>query len=312
MRVSIQTHSHGAGRSLAPLGMTRWATFPLYFPPMPALPPLPRVTATRYVQPLREGGSLPAVVETDDGLYVVKFRGAGQGPRALVAELLVGRLASLLGLPVPALALVQLPPPFGRSEPDPEIQDVLRRSHGLNVGLRYLDGAFNFDCAAAADVVTREFAARLVWLDALVTNPDRTHRNPNLLVWRRGPWLIDHGAALYFHHDWPSLTPAKARSSFPLIERHVLLAHSERIEETDAALAAALDEEALGAVIDEVPDELLTGTEYAGDARPRELRARYRDYLGTRLRAPRPFLAEAVEARERRRRIPPLPQSARR
>ncbi len=279
---------------------------------MANLPPLPRVTAMRYVQPLREGGSLPAVVETNDGLYVVKFRGAGQGPRALVAELLVGLMASLLDLPVPALALVHLPPPFGRSEPDPEIQDVLRQSHGLNVGLRYLDGAFNFDCAAAADVVTPRFAAQLVWLDALVTNPDRTHRNPNLLVWRRRPWLIDHGAALYAHHDWASVTPEKARSPFPLIENHVLLAHSEQIEEVDATLAAVFGDEALAAVIEQVPDDLLTGSEYAGDAGPGELRTRYRDYIGTRLREPRPFVAEAVEARERRRRMPPLPQSARR
>lgn len=266
----------------------------------------------RYVQPLREGGSLPAVVETDDGLYVVKFRGAGQGPRALVAELLVGLMASLLELPVPALALVRLPPPFGRSEPDPEIQDVLRRSHGFNVGLRYLDGAFNFDCAAAADVVTPGFAARLVWLDALVTNPDRTHRNPNLLVWQRRAWLIDHGAALYAHHDWPSMTPEKARSPFPLIEHHVLLGHSEGIEDVDAALAKVMDDETLRAVIEQVPDELLTGPEYASDANPEELRGRYRTYLGARLRAPRPFLAEAVKARERLRRTPSLPQSARR
>jgi hypothetical protein len=279
---------------------------------MTSLLSLPRVTATRYVQPLREGGSLPAVVETDDGLYVVKFRGAGQGPKALVAELLVGGIASLLDLPVPALALVDLPPPFGRSEPDPEIQDVLRRSHGLNVGLRYLDGAFNFDCTAAAEVVTPGFAARLVWLDALATNPDRTHRNPNLLVWQRRPWLIDHGAALYAHHDWASATPEKARTPFSLIEQHVLLSRSHEIEDVDAASAAALDDEALRALIDQIPDELLTGPEYAGDAGPETLRARYLDYLGTRLRAPRPFLAEAVEARERLRRMPPLPQSARR
>jgi hypothetical protein len=274
--------------------------------------PIPRVTAMRYVQPLREGGSLPAVVDTEDGLYVVKFRGAGQGPKALVAELLVGRIALLLGLPVPELALVDLPPPFGRSEPDPEIQDVLRRSHGLNVGLRYLDGAFNFDCSAAADVVTEDFAARLVWLDALVTNPDRTHRNPNLLVWRRGPWLIDHGAALYAHHDWASVTPDKVRSPFQLIENHVLLDHSDRIEREDAGLAAALDDRALADIIDEVPDELLSGPEYAGEAGQRDMRARYRSYLSTRLRPPRPFVAEAIEARARLRRMPLLPQSARR
>jgi len=279
---------------------------------MPNLPPLARATARRYVQPLREGGSLPAVVETDDGLYVVKFRGAGQGPKALVAELLVGRIALLLGLPVPDLALVDLPPPFGRSEPDPEIQDVLRRSHGSNVGLRYLDGAFNFDCSAAADVVTEDFAARLVWLDALVTNPDRTHRNPNLLVWRRGPWLIDHGAALYAHHDWAGVTPDKVRSPFQLIENHVLLDHSDRLEREDAGLAAALDDRSLAAVIDEVPDELLSGPEYAGEAGLRDIRARYLSYLSTRLQPPRPFVAEAIEARTRLRRMPLLPQSARR
>ena len=148
--------------------------------------PIPRVTAMRYVQPLREGGSLPAVVDTEDGLYVVKFRGGGQGPKALVAELIVGLLGLGSGSGVPQLALVDLPPPFGRSEPDPEIQDLLRRSHGVNVGLRYLDGAFNFDPTAAGTVITPEFAARVVWLDALVTNPDRTHRNPNLLVGSAG------------------------------------------------------------------------------------------------------------------------------
>jgi hypothetical protein len=279
---------------------------------MAGLPSLPRVTATRYVQPLREGGSLPAVVETDDGLYVVKFRGAGQGPKALVAELLVGQLARRLELPLPDLALVHLPPPFGRSEPDPEIQDVLRRSHGLNVGLRYLDGAFNFDCTAAADILQSDFASRLVWLDALVTNPDRTHRNPNLLVWQRRLWLIDHGAAIYAHHDWRSMTDEKARSSFPLIEKHVLLAHADALEDVDATLAHRLTPDAIEAVVAQVPDELLSGPEYADDAGPAELRARYRKYFGTRLEAPRPFLAEAIEARERLLRLPPLPLSARR
>src|SRR5919108_3710825 len=201
--------------------------------------PIPRVTAMRYVQPLREGGSLPAVVDTEEGLYVVKFRGAGQGPKALVAELLVGLMAGALDLQVPDLALVDLPPPFGRSEPDPEIQDLLRASHGLNVGIRYLDGAFNFDPAAAGDVITPDFAARLVWLDALVTNPDRTHRNPNLLVWDRRPWLIDHGAALYVHHHWANATPEKTRGPFPLVANHVLLGWSDRIEEVDASAAEA-------------------------------------------------------------------------
>src|SRR5262245_42677121 len=170
---------------------------------------LPRHAATRYVQPLREGGSLPAVVDTaDGGLFVVKFRGAGQGAKALIAELIVGRLAQAIGLPVPALAIVELSDAFGRSEPDPEIQDILRGGEGVNVGLRYLDGAFNFDAAAAGDLVPVELATRLVWFDALVTNVDRTPRNPNMLVWRRSPWLIDHGGALYAHHDWPSVDAA--------------------------------------------------------------------------------------------------------
>ena len=254
---------------------------------MISLPPLPRVTATRYVQPLREGGSLPAVVDTDDGLYVVKFRGAGQGPKALVAELLVGLIARLLGLPVPPLALVDLPAPFGRSEPDPEIQDLLRASHGVNVGLRYLDGAFNFDCTAAADLVTAEFASRLVWLDALVTNPDRTHRNPNLLVWQRRLWLIDHGAALYLQHGADALAPL-ARRPFPAIREHVLLGAAGSIAAADARNAPRLDDAVLEAVVGAVPADWLGGE---------ERRADYVTYLRDRLDAPRAFAEEAEDAR---------------
>jgi hypothetical protein len=276
------------------------------------IPPLRRVAAARYVQPLREGGSLPAVVDTDDGLYVVKFRGAGQGPRALVAELLVGLIAGRLELAVPELALVEVPPPFGRSEPDPEIQDLLRRSHGTNVGLRYLDGAFNFDPTAAAELISPEFAARLVWLDGLVTNPDRTHRNPNLLVWRRRPWLIDHGAALYIHHDWAGASDERVRGPFPLIARHVLLSRSDGLEAADEPSAARLDRETLGAIVAAVPDELLAGPEYAGDLGAEAQRARYLDYLTARLRPPRAFVQAAVEERERLRTLRPLARSARR
>ena len=147
------------------------------------------------MQPLREGGSLPAVVDTrDGGMFVVKFRGAGQGVKALVAEIIVGLLAREVGLPMPEIALVQLPEGFGRSEPDPEIQDLLRASHGMNFGARYLDGAFNFDANAASDFISPELAATIVWFDAFVSNPDRTHRNPNLMVCGRKPFLIDHGA----------------------------------------------------------------------------------------------------------------------
>jgi hypothetical protein len=163
---------------------------------------LPTLTATRYVTPLREGGSLPAVVETaEDGLWVVKFRGAGQGAKVLVAEIVVALLAKELGLPVPDVALVDVAPSFGRTEGDPEIQDILMGSHGINVGLRYLDSAFNYEERPARDlhIMPPDLVAPLVWLDAFAFNPDRTHRNPNLLVWQRRPWLIDHGAALYFH-----------------------------------------------------------------------------------------------------------------
>ena len=157
-------------------------------------------SATRYLQPLREGGSLPAVVDTEAGMFVTKFRGAGQGVKALVAELLAALLARALDLPVPETVLIDVSPIFGRTERDPEIQELLRRSHGTNLGMRYLDGAFNFDPYAAGSLIDPELAAETVWFDAFLTNPDRTARNPNILIWQRRPWLIDHGAAIYAHH----------------------------------------------------------------------------------------------------------------
>jgi len=281
---------------------------------MPTPPALARHAATRYVQPLREGGSLPAVVDTAaGGLFVVKFRGAGQGPNALIAELVVGQLAQAVGLPVPELAIVELSSAFGRSEPDPEIQDILRGSQGVNVGLRYLDGAFNFDAGAAGDLVTADFATRLVWLDALVTNPDRSHRNPNLLVWRRSPWLIDHGGALYAQHDWATVDEARTRTPFARIRDHVLLDRAGDLGAVDATLAAALSPEVIARVLAQVPDELLldpiNGRKFASAAAARD---RYRDYLATRLRAPRDFVAEATRAQGQARREPPRPLSARR
>ena len=260
---------------------------------------LPVHRATRYVQPLREGGSLPAVVETEAGLFVVKFRGAGQGPKALAAELVVGQLAAAAGLPVPELVLVDVPPPFGRSEPDPEIQDILRKSHGLNVGIRYLDGAFNFDAGAAGELASAEFASRLVWLDALVTNPDRTHRNPNLLVWADALWLIDHGAALYGHHDWPSVDERSARAPFPLIRDHVLLDAAGALGAIDAGSAAALGGAVVHDILDAVPDSLLSPTAAGDPPTPAEARDRYRRWLGRRLEAPRAFADEAAAARTR-------------
>ena len=276
---------------------------------------IPVHTATRYVQPLREGGSLPAVVDTDSGgLFVVKFRGAGQGAKVLVAELVVGMIAQQLELPVPSLALVDVSERFGRSEPDPEIQELLRRSHGTNVGARYLQGAFNFDGRAAGDLVDAELAARIVWLDAFTTNPDRTPHNPNLLIWERGPWLIDHGAALYAHHDWASVDDARTATSFPLIRSHVLLGASGDLAAADGECAALLSEELLAAILDTIPDDLLIGApgEPSDFASPADARDRYRRYLVRRLRAPRAFTAEAIAAQGQVRREPPRHIPARR
>src|ERR687886_2953244 len=194
------------------------------------------VTATRYVTPLREGGSLPAIVEADDdGLYVLKFRGAGQGPKALIAELVAGEIARALGLPVPEIVFVELDPELARAEPDPEIQDLIRASGGLNVGLDFLPGSLPF-MPAADGAPDPAVAADVVWFDTLVTNVDRTPRNPNLLLWHRRMWLIDHGAALYLHHA--GLDPiAHARRPFPAIAQHVLLPFAGSVAEADARLA---------------------------------------------------------------------------
>jgi hypothetical protein len=274
---------------------------------------LPLREARRYVQPLREGGSLPAVVDTDGGLQVVKFRGAGQGARALIAELVVGLLARALGFPVPELAAVMVDPAFGVGEPDPEIQDLLRASHGVNVGMRYLDGSFNFDVHAAGHLVGEELAADLVWLDAFVTNPDRTARNPNLLIHERQPWLIDHGASLYAHHDWSRVDEERTRRPFPLIRDHVLLTRSGALEQADERLAGRVDHDLVSAVLAAVPDALLMDPTARGDfGSPEESRARYRGYLLERVRAPRAFLAEAERAKRERRSEPPRPLSARR
>ena len=266
--------------------------------------PIPTHTALRYVTPLREGGSLPALVETDGGMTVVKFRGAGQGARALLAELIVGGIARQLGLPLPELAVVELAETFGRAEPDPEIQDILRASHGLNVGLGFVPGAFAYDPVAHSEVVPRDLAADVVWLDALTTNIDRTARNPNLLVARgdAGPelWLIDHGAALYFHHDWPSLTPERARTPFPAIKDHVLLPVASSLAEADARLVECLTPDAITGVLADIPDALLLA---AAPGREPDFetaqagRDAYAGYLAQRLAGPRAWVDAAEAAR---------------
>jgi hypothetical protein len=268
---------------------------------------LPIKTANRYVQPLREGGSLPAVVDTHDGgMFVAKFRGAGQGIKALIAEIIVGLLAREAGLPTPEIVLLDIPDSFGRQEPDPEIQDLLRASHGINFGARYLDGAFNFDANAAGDFISAELAARIVWFDAFVSNPDRTHRNPNLMVCGRLPYLIDHGAALYAQHDWPSVDEARTRAPFPLIKDHVLLAHAGDILAADAELTSRLGEDVIRGVVEAVPDELLETPAIKSDfVSPEAARKRYADYLVMRASLPRAFVDEAIAARERGERTPP-------
>jgi hypothetical protein len=251
--------------------------------------PLRTVRATRYVLPLREGGSMPGLLEADDdGLYVVKLRGAGQGVKALVAEVLVGELARALGLPVPELVLVDLDPALAAAEPDPEIQDLVAASGGLNAGLDFLPGALPFS-PAAPTAVTADLAAEVVWLDALTANVDRSPRNPNMLVWHERLWLIDHGAALFRHHapTWPA---GAATAPFPQVADHVLLPFAGSIADADARLAGRLDAASLARVAATVPDDWL------GDE-PVARRNEYVDHLAARLAEPRGFVAEAEEAR---------------
>ena len=263
------------------------------------IPPPRTVTVERYVTPLREGGSLPAVVEADDlGMYVLKFRGAGQGVRALMAELISGGIARALGLPLPELVLAQLDPALAQTEPDPEIQDLIRASAGLNVGLDYLSGAVNFD--PAADVVTPDFASRLVWFDTLVSNVDRTARNTNLLMWHRQPWLIDHGASLTFHHAWNGTVADPGKPFAPTAE-HVLLPRASELAQVDAALAPLLTPEVLRTVLAGVPDEYLAlaAADRADSALadPAAHRAAYVAYFEARLADRARWLQGAIDAR---------------
>jgi HipA-like protein len=249
---------------------------------------LPRIEATVYVTPLREGGSLPALVEaSDDGLYVLKFRGAGQGRKALVAEVAAGELARALGFLVPELALVDLDPALGRAEPDPEIQDLLTASTGLNLGVDFLPGALPFS-PAVGPFPDPELAARIVWLDALLTNVDRTAKNTNMLLWHGRLWLIDHGASLYFHHA-PEPVSGHERTPFPQVAEHVLLPFAGPIAEADAALAPQVSRRLLEDVAEAVPNEWLEGGH----------RSTYVEYLLGRLEEPRAFVTEAETARAR-------------
>jgi hypothetical protein len=237
------------------------------------------VTATRYVTPLREGGSLPGVVEADDlGTYVVKFRGAGQGPKALVAEVISGELARRLGLPVPDLVVAELDPVVARAEPDEEVQELIKASAGTNLGMDFLPGALGFD--AVAHPVDAGLASRVLCFDAFVENVDRSWRNPNLLVWHGGLWLIDHGASLYFHHDWPRAANAVHRPY--TWDDHVLRPFATALPSAGAEVAARLTPKLLDEVIALVPDEWLEDAEAN--------RAAYLDHLTARAAAPEAWL----------------------
>lgn len=258
------------------------------------MPTLRSVRVTRYVTPLREGGSLPAIVEADDeGTYVLKFRGAGQGRRALIAELVAGELARALGLPVPELVFADLHADLARTEPDPEISALIRVSQGLNLALDYLPGSMTFD--PLVDTIDPELASRIVWFDALVTNMDRTPRNTNLLMWHRRLWLIDHGASLYAHHTpgWAS-DPARATAAFPHLKNHVLLRKATALRAVDAEMAARLTPDIVQGIVDVIPEAWLSseGLEPSGASRDD-----YSRYLNARLAGPRGFVEEALSAR---------------
>lgn len=255
--------------------------------------PLRTVRVTRYVTPLREGGSLPAIVEADDdGLYVLKFRGAGQGARALIAELLAGELARTLGLAVPDIVFADVDADLARTEPDPEIHALILDSAGLNLALDYLPGSVMFD--PAVEKPAPGLATEIVWFDAYVSNVDRTARNTNMLMWHRRLWLIDHGASLYFHHSpgWEA-NAGRAADPFPLIAQHVLLKSVRDLESVDRRMASALNEETIAAIVDLIPDSWI---ESDGTAVAANVREAYRRYLIDRLRAPRAFVQEIAGA----------------
>lgn len=252
------------------------------------------VNVTRYVTPLREGGSLPAIAEADDGfLYVLKFRGAGQGARALIAELIGGEIARVLGFKVPEIVFANLDEAFGRTEPDEEIQDLLKASVGLNLALHYLSGAITFDSVVTK--VESKLASQIVWLDCLLTNVDRTARNTNMLTWNRELWLIDHGASLYFHHSWHNWQE-QAKKPFYQVKDHVLLSRADELDAVNAEFKFLLTEERIRTIVNLVPDVWLSGEQTFASAD--EHREAYIEYLLARIANSEIFLKEAQHARQ--------------
>lgn len=252
------------------------------------------VNATRYVLPLREGGSLPAIVEADDlGMYVVKFRGAGQGILAVIAELIAGEIGRAIGLRVPEIIFIEIDVALARNEPDYEIRQLLKASEGLNVALDYLPGSVTFD-PAARDTVAPDEASLIVWFDAFTQNVDRTPRNANLLVWHRKLYLIDHGAALYFHHDWPSMHN-KIASPFAEIKHHILLQWASEIERSSAFARERLTRSVLEGIVAQVPDAWLEAI--PGELSAEKRRSNYLDFFLRRIEVSHIFEEEAIRAR---------------
>lgn len=250
------------------------------------------VNVTRYVTPLREGGSLPAIAEADDQfLYVLKFRGAGQGTKALIAELIGGEIARALGFRVPEIVFANLDSAFGRMEGDEEIQDLLKASTGLNLALHYLSGAITFDPLVTK--VDAQLASQVVWLDCLLINVDRTARNTNMLWWHKELWLIDHGAALYFHHSWQDWDQAKR--PFPKVKDHVLLPLASELDRVDATFRSILSEDRIHAIVSLIPDEWLTESPFDSPAQHRQA---YAQFLISRIGDAEFFVKEAQYARE--------------
>jgi hypothetical protein len=252
-----------------------------------------KIAATRYVTALREGGSMPAIVEADDeGMYVLKFRGAGQGPKALIAELVAGELARAAGLPVPEIVFMELDADLARTEPDPEIQELIRRSAGLNIALDYLPGSVMFD--PVVEKPDADLAAAIVWFDALVTNVDRTARNTNMLMWHRQLWLIDHGAALYFQHSWSNYLE-RSVDPFALIKDHVLLPFAGSVAAADTKLSARITPQVIRDCVALIPEDWLVAD--APFASGEQHRDAYVQYLLRRLQPPHAFAEEATRAR---------------
>lgn len=251
------------------------------------------VNVTRYIQALREGGSLPALADADDDFkYVLKFRGAGHGSKALIAELLGGEIARALGLPVPEIVFIELDEAFGRTEADEEIQDLLQSSQGLNLGLHFLSGALNFD--PNTQEVDATLASQVVWLDAFITNVDRTFRNTNLLHWHKELWLIDHGASFYFHHSWENWQQ-HALSPFALIKDHVLLPQASKLSEVNEAFQSILTNEKLREIVDLIPDSWLVWE--GNNQSPEDIRSIYYEFLVLRKSNANTFVNQAQDAR---------------